>query len=87
LWSFRDDHPASPTRVVLDEVEEFLTGVRPRPSTERVLATILFRPRRPTQRATLLGDAAWRDSSPATTRRFEPNSAASGWARPAHSGG
>src|SRR4029453_4625970 len=27
---------------VLDEVEEFLTGVRPRPELERVLATVLF---------------------------------------------
>jgi len=27
---------------VLDEVEEFLTGVRPAPVAERVLATVLF---------------------------------------------
>jgi pimeloyl-ACP methyl ester carboxylesterase len=58
-----DDHTlVADPRVVLDEVEEFLTGVRPRPSTERVLATILFTDLvGSTQRATLLGDAAWRD--------------------------
>src|SRR4026207_2513497 len=47
-------------RVVLDEVEEFLTGVRPKPSTDRVLATILFTDLvGSTQRATEMGDAAW----------------------------
>ncbi len=45
---------------VLDEVEEFLTGVRPTPSTDRVLATVLFTDLvGSTERATALGDAAW----------------------------
>jgi pimeloyl-ACP methyl ester carboxylesterase len=47
-------------KVVLDEVEEFLTGVRPKPSTDRVLATVLFTDLvGSTRRATQLGDAAW----------------------------
>ena len=56
-----DDHTlVADPRVVLDEVEEFLTGVRPKPSTDRVLATILFTDLvGSTQRATRLGDAAW----------------------------
>jgi pimeloyl-ACP methyl ester carboxylesterase len=56
-----DDHilVADPG-VVLDEVQEFLTGVRPTPSTNRVLATILFTDLvGSTDRATALGDAAW----------------------------
>jgi len=56
-----DDHTlvADPD-VVLDEVEEFLTGVRPKPSTARVLATVLFTDLvGSTQRAAALGDAAW----------------------------
>lgn len=45
---------------VLDEVEEFLTGVRPAPRTNRVLATVLFTDLvGSTERATELGDAAW----------------------------
>ena len=45
---------------ILDEVEEFLTGVRPVLKTNRVLATILFTDLvRSTQKATTLGDAAW----------------------------
>ena len=56
-----DDHTlVADPRVVLDEVEEFLTGVRPKPSTDRVLATILFTDLvGSTQRATGMGDAAW----------------------------
>jgi pimeloyl-ACP methyl ester carboxylesterase len=56
-----DDHTlVADPRVVLDELEEFLTGVRPKPSTDRVLATILFTDLvGSTQRATRLGDAAW----------------------------
>jgi class 3 adenylate cyclase len=56
-----DDHTlVADPQVVLDEVEEFLTGVRPKPSTDRVLATILFTDLvGSTQRATQLGDAAW----------------------------
>jgi pimeloyl-ACP methyl ester carboxylesterase len=45
---------------ILDEVEEFLTGVRPTPATDRVLATTLFTDLvGSTERATALGDAAW----------------------------
>ena len=45
---------------VLDEVEEFLTGARPVPASDRVLATILFTDLvRSTERAAELGDAAW----------------------------
>jgi class 3 adenylate cyclase len=56
-----DDHTlVADPRPVLDEVEEFLTGVRPKPSTDRLLATILFTDLvGSTQRATRLGDAAW----------------------------
>ena len=56
-----EDHTlVADPRAVLDEVEEFLTGVRPKPSTDRVLATILFTDLvGSTQRATGLGDAAW----------------------------
>lgn len=45
---------------ILDDVEEFLTGVRPAPTSDRVLATILFTDLvGSTERANLLGDAAW----------------------------
>jgi class 3 adenylate cyclase len=45
---------------ILDEVEEFLTGVRPAPSANRVLATVLFTDLvRSTERAASLGDEAW----------------------------
>ncbi len=56
-----DDHTlVADPEDVLDEVEEFLTGVRPKPSTARVLATILFTDLvGSTQRAAALGDAAW----------------------------
>jgi pimeloyl-ACP methyl ester carboxylesterase len=47
---------------LLDEVEEFLTGVRRGPEPDRVLATILFTDIvDSTQRASELGDHAWRD--------------------------
>ena len=47
---------------ILDEVQEFLTGVRPRPEPDRVLATILFTDIvGSTQRAAELGDSRWRD--------------------------
>lgn len=48
---------------VLDEVEEFLTGVRHGPQADRVLATVLFSDIvGSTERAADLGDAKWRDS-------------------------
>jgi class 3 adenylate cyclase len=45
---------------ILDEIEEFLTGIRPAPSANRVLATILFTDLvHSTERAVTLGDEAW----------------------------
>jgi class 3 adenylate cyclase len=47
--------------VVIDEVEEFLTGSRPAHPTDRVLATALFTDIvESTPRAVELGDARWR---------------------------
>ena len=47
---------------ILDEIEEFLTGVRRGPESDRVLATVLFTDIvGSTERATELGDRAWRD--------------------------
>ncbi|MGH3110300.1 MAG: adenylate/guanylate cyclase domain-containing protein [Gaiellaceae bacterium] len=56
-----DDHmPAVKPDEIVDEIEEFLTGVRPAPSADRVLATVLFTDLvRSTERAEALGDAAW----------------------------
>ena len=46
----------------LDEIEEFLTGSRHGPDSDRVLATVLFTDIvGSTERATKLGDRAWRD--------------------------
>ncbi|HEV8712384.1 MAG TPA: adenylate/guanylate cyclase domain-containing protein [Candidatus Binatia bacterium] len=47
---------------ILDEVEEFLTGVRPVPESDRVLATVLFTDIvGSTERAAALGDTRWRE--------------------------
>jgi class 3 adenylate cyclase len=47
---------------LLDEVEEFLTGQRPAPSTDRVLTTVLVTDIvGSTERAVALGDREWRD--------------------------
>ncbi|MBI2155204.1 MAG: adenylate/guanylate cyclase domain-containing protein [Candidatus Rokubacteria bacterium] len=47
---------------ILDEVEEFLTGVRHRAEPDRVLATVLFTDIvGSTERAAELGDRGWRD--------------------------
>ena len=56
-----EDHvPAYDPDQILDEVEEFLTGVRPVPASNRVLATILFTDLvGSTEKARALGDAAW----------------------------
>jgi class 3 adenylate cyclase len=57
-----DHSPAVDADQILDEVEEFLTGVRPAPSSDRVLATILFTDVvGSTVKARTLGDAAWAD--------------------------
>jgi class 3 adenylate cyclase len=45
---------------IIDEVEEFLTGVRPVPAPDRALATVLFTDIvSSTERAAALGDDAW----------------------------
>jgi class 3 adenylate cyclase len=47
---------------VLDEIEEFVTGARPVPPTNRVLASIMFTDIvSSTERANELGDRRWRD--------------------------
>ena len=47
---------------VLDEIQEFLTGVRDGPPSDRVLATVLFTDIvDSTKRASELGDSAWRE--------------------------
>jgi class 3 adenylate cyclase len=47
---------------VLAEVEEFLTGVRPTPEPDRVLATILFTDiAGSTQKVVAIGDRPWRE--------------------------
>jgi len=47
---------------IVDEVEEFLTGVRPAPETDRVLATVLFTDIvGSTEQAASLGDRRWRE--------------------------
>jgi pimeloyl-ACP methyl ester carboxylesterase len=47
---------------ILDEIEEFLTGVRPHPALDRVLATVLFTDIvGSTELAADLGDRRWRD--------------------------
>jgi class 3 adenylate cyclase len=47
---------------IVDEVQEFLTGARPVPETERVLATVLFTDIvASTERAAELGDRRWRE--------------------------
>jgi class 3 adenylate cyclase len=52
---------AGDTGALVDEIEEFLTGVRPAPPTERVLATVLFTDIvGSSQRASEIGDRAWR---------------------------
>ena len=58
-----DDHLfyAGETEVMLGEIEEFLTGARPVPEVDRVLATVLFTDIvGSTERLAALGDRAWR---------------------------
>jgi pimeloyl-ACP methyl ester carboxylesterase len=53
---------AGDQNLLLDEIEEFLTGLRPAPSHDRVLATVLFTDIvGSTERARSLGDRRWRD--------------------------
>ena len=70
-----DDHLwyAGDTDSIIDEVEEFLTGVRPIHDVDRVLATVLFTDIvESTKTATEIGDRRWRallDSHNALVRR------------------
>jgi pimeloyl-ACP methyl ester carboxylesterase len=59
-----DDHwiSAGDVDAIADEIEEFLTGTRPIPEPDRVLATVLFTDIvGSTERAAALGDRRWRD--------------------------
>jgi class 3 adenylate cyclase len=58
-----EDHsPAVNADQIVDEIEEFLTGVRRGPESDRVLATVLFTDVvGSTERAALLGDRGWRE--------------------------
>lgn len=59
-----DDHLfwVGDTAAWLNEIEEFLTGVAPKPDHDRILATVLFIDMvSSTQRASELGDARWRE--------------------------
>ena len=48
--------------LLLDEIEEFITGVRHRPEPDRVLATVMFTDIvRSTERAAEMGDLRWRE--------------------------
>ena len=52
---------AGQPEALLDEIEEFLTGARPVPDAERVLATVLFTDIvGSTERAAELGDQRWK---------------------------
>jgi class 3 adenylate cyclase len=69
-----DDHfPSIDGDQIVDEVEEFLTGVRRGPEPDRILATVLFTDIvGSTEKATALGDRAWlqlRDDHHALVRR------------------
>ena len=53
---------AGDTDAIVDEIEEFLTGIRPAAYSERVLATVLFTDiTGSTERAAELGDARWKE--------------------------
>lgn len=50
------------TETILGEIEEFLTGVRPLPESDRVLATVLFTDIvTSTERSAEVGDRRWKD--------------------------
>src|SRR5438067_10555893 len=56
-WISAGDHDE-----IADEIEEFLTGTRPVPELDRVLATVLFTDIvGSTERAAMLGDRRWRE--------------------------
>jgi pimeloyl-ACP methyl ester carboxylesterase len=64
---------AGDTDAIVDEIEEFLTGARPLPQSDRVLATVLFTDiAGSTECVTELGDTRWRElltTHHATVRR------------------
>jgi pimeloyl-ACP methyl ester carboxylesterase len=69
---------AGDTDPVLAEIEEFLTGVRPEPERERVLATVLFTDVvASTETAARLGDRRWRELL--DTHRADVRSALARW--------
>jgi pimeloyl-ACP methyl ester carboxylesterase/class 3 adenylate cyclase len=50
------------SEIIVDEIEEFLTGVRPGAETERLLVTVMFTDIvKATERAAALGDRGWND--------------------------
>jgi class 3 adenylate cyclase len=50
------------SQAIVDEIQEFLTGVRPPPDHDRVLATVLFTDIvASTERASAIGDHAWKE--------------------------
>jgi pimeloyl-ACP methyl ester carboxylesterase/DNA-binding CsgD family transcriptional regulator len=58
------DHPIWTSEIdrIVDEIEEFITGVRPAPSSHRVLVTVLVaRLVAPERLARRLGDRSWRE--------------------------
>jgi class 3 adenylate cyclase len=60
---------AGDSDAVVDEIEEFLTGARHPPETDRVLATVLFTDMvGSTERAAEVGDRRWRDQLDAHDR-------------------
>ena len=73
--------------LIVDEVEEFLTGARHAAESDRILATVLFTDIvGSTERAAALGDRKWRDLLGSTTCSREENwsgSAATRWIPPA----
>src|SRR2546430_8818035 len=68
-WQWEERHHArfltrlaSFSEALLDEIQEFLTGVREPPEPDRVLATVMFTDIvGSTEQAASLGDRAWRD--------------------------
>jgi class 3 adenylate cyclase len=66
------------TDAVLSEIESFLTGVRPAPEPDRVLATVLFTDVvASTETAVRLGDRRWREVL--ATHRAEVRNALARW--------
>ena len=67
--------------VIADEIEEFLTGVRPAPEPDRVLATVLFTDIvGSTERASAMGDRKWVDLLAAHNELADARDRAVPWA-------